>query len=132
MALKEDLQLGGRTRVVIMDSITSVAPEDAGSIVVSGSHGGVSSGGFALAVPLKAAFFSDAGVGKDEAGIAALAMLQQCGVAAGAVSHTSARIGEARDVWEHGVISHLNPAARDLGLVVGERLRDAVTRLAQP
>lgn len=34
--------------VVIMDSITKVTPADAGAIVVSASHGGASSGEFAL------------------------------------------------------------------------------------
>lgn len=128
--MKREVACGAGARVVLMDSITAVSAEDAGSIAVSGSHGGVSSGGFALEVPLKAAFFSDAGVGKDEAGIAALAMLQQRGVAAGAVSHTSARIGDAQDVWDHGRIAHLNEAARALGLRNGELLRDALARLA--
>jgi len=112
-----------------MDSITRVEPGDAGAIVVSASHGGGSSGGFALEVPLRAAFFNDAGVGKDDAGIAALAMLECRGVAAGTVAHTSARIGDAQDTWEHGVVSHVNATARALGIVPGERLRDALARL---
>lgn len=128
--LKQEVACGRGARVVLMDSITAVSAEDAGSIAVSGSHGGASSGEFALAVPLKAAFFSDAGVGKDGAGIAALQMLQQRGVAAGAVSHVSARIGDAQDVWEHGRISYLNAAARGLGFTLGESLREAVRRLA--
>ncbi|MEJ7928727.1 hypothetical protein WG922_01960 [Ramlibacter sp. AN1015] len=129
--MKQEVECDGALRIVLMDSITEVSAQDAGSVAVSGSHGGVSSGGFALEVPLKAAFFSDAGVGKDDAGIAALAMLQERGMAAGAVSHTSARIGDARDVWEHGEIAHLNAAARALGLQVGERLREALARLAR-
>lgn len=130
MLKKEAVRAGGG-RVVLMDSITKVAPEDTGSVVVSGSHGGTSSGEFALQVPLLMAVFNDAGVGKDDAGIAALAMLQARGVAGGTVSHTSARIGEAQDTWEHGVLSHLNARARELGLAPGERLRDAVMRLVQ-
>jgi hypothetical protein len=62
--------------VVILDSITSVTPDDVGAIIVSASHGGASSCEFALGVPLKAVFFNDAGLGKDDAGIAALSMLQ--------------------------------------------------------
>ena len=128
--LKKEVVRGKGARVVLMDSITKVTPEDAGSVVVSASHGGASSGEFALEVPLKAAFFNDAGVGKDDAGISALAMLQQRGVAGGTVSHTSARIGESQDMWDHGVISHLNQAARDLGLSVGDRLGEALDRVA--
>ncbi|WP_137893750.1 hypothetical protein [Ramlibacter sp. 2FC] len=129
--LKKEVAGGPGGRVLIMDSITKVTPEDAGCFVVSASHGGASSGEFALEVPLGAAFFNDAGVGKDEAGIAALAMLQARGVAGGTVSHTSARIGDAQDMWEHGVISHLNERAQALGLTVGERLGDALTRLTK-
>lgn len=129
--LKKEVVRGNGARVVIMDSITKVAPEDAGGIVVSASHGGASSGEFALEVPLKAAFFNDAGVGKDDAGIAALAMLQQRGVAGGTVSHTTARIGDAQDMWDHGVISHVNEHARNLGIAPGEDLREALTHLTR-
>jgi hypothetical protein len=128
--LKKEVVRGPGGVVLIMDSITKVAPQDEGAIVVSASHGGASSGEFALEVPLKAAFFNDAGGGKDGAGIAALAMLQARGVAGGTVAHTSARIGDALDTWECGVISHLNDAARQLGLAVGEPLRTALQRLA--
>ncbi|MGE5738867.1 MAG: hypothetical protein ACM34F_08230, partial [Betaproteobacteria bacterium] len=55
------VDLGHSLRVVIVDSITQLDPTDAGAIVVAASHGGVSSGEFALAVPLRAAFFNDAG-----------------------------------------------------------------------
>jgi len=128
--LKKEVASGANGRVVIMDSITKVTPEDAGGLVVSASHGGASSGEFALEVPLKAVFFNDAGVGKEDAGIAALAMLQASGVAAGAVSHTSARIGDSQDMWDHGVVSHVNECARALGVLPGQLLKPALTRLA--
>ena len=128
--LKKEVARGAKGRVVIMDSITKVTPEDAGGLVVSASHGGASAGEVALEVPLNAVFFNDAGVGKDEAGIAALAMLQASGVAAGAVSHTSARIGDSQDMWDHGVVSHVNQCARALGVLPGQPLKEALTRLA--
>jgi hypothetical protein len=115
-----------RGRVIIMDSITKVTPDDAGANVVSASHGGVSSGEFALAVPLSSVFFNDAGVGKELAGIAALAMLEARGIAAGTVSHETARIGDSKDMWEEGVISHANSHAAKRGLVPGLRLKDAL------
>jgi len=46
--LKEVVAEGRGGRVIAMDSITMATPEDAGAIVVSGSHGGASSGTFAL------------------------------------------------------------------------------------
>jgi hypothetical protein len=127
--LKAEVENRRGGRVVVMDSITSLTPDDAGAIVVSASHGGVSSGEFALALPLTAAFFNDAGVGKDNAGIAALEMLQNKGIAAGTVSHTSARIGDSADMWSNGVISHVNQAARKLGLKPGSNLRTMLIQI---
>ena len=116
----------GDRKAIAMDSISYVDASDAGHIVVSASHGGASSAEYANRHPLAAVFFNDAGIGKDKAGIAALAMLK---VPAGTVSHLSARIGDATDMWQHGVISHINDAARRSGLTVGERLQEAVGKL---
>jgi hypothetical protein len=126
MARETVAEFDGR-KVIIMDSITHVEEEDTDQIVVSASHGGVSSGGFACEHRLGAVFFNDAGVGKENAGIAALEMLEQRSVAAGTVSNESAKIGEARDHWENGVISHLNETARAAGLREGEPLREAIS-----
>lgn len=127
---KAEVFRGARSRVVVMDSITQLAAQDAGSLVVSGSHGGSSSAEFALAHPVLAVFFNDAGIGKDEAGIAALSILQARGIAAGVVAHDSARIGDARDAWEHGVLSRVNDAATRLGLAAGVPLRAGLQALA--
>jgi len=112
--------------VVLVDSITQLDAGDAGLWAVSGSHGGSSSASFALALPLAGAVFNDAGIGKDEAGVAALALLQAQGTPAVAVTHHSARIGDALDTWEHGVISRVNAAAAALGLLPGQRLQDGL------
>ena len=127
--LKTEALRGAVGRVVLMDTITKVDVGDTGAFVVSGPHGGTSSGEFALAVPLALAVFNDAGVGKDEAGVAALVMLQARGTPACTVAHTSARIGEARDTFEHGVVSRVNAAARALGLREGLALRAALEQL---
>jgi len=129
--LKTEVVSGPRGRVLLMDSITKVAPGDEDTMVVSASHGGASSGEFALEIPLRVVFFNDAGVGKDNAGIAALDMLQSKGVAGGAVSHVSARIGDSQDMWDHGVVSHVNALASSMGIVPGQALRDTLTRLTQ-
>lgn len=124
--LKGEVHRGPGGRVIVMDSITKLTRDDEGAVIVTGSHGGTSSGEFALEVPVKAVFFNDAGVGKDDAGIAALAMLQARGIAAGAVAHTSGRIGDSQDMWENGDISHVNEAARLLGISPGGKLRAAL------
>ena len=116
--------------VVLHDSVTEVTAPDAGRVVVTGSHGGASAGRYALAVRARLYVFNDAGVGKDEAGIAALVMLQAAGQPAVAVAHTSARIGEAADTWAGGVISRVNAPAAALGFRTGQVLRDAVEAIA--
>ena len=116
----------------LVDSITELKPADAGCIAVSGSHGGISSARYALAARPLLCVFNDAGVGRDGAGIAALAFLQSHGLAACTVSHSGARIGEAQSTLVDGVISHLNAAAAALGLCTGQAVRDAVASLQLP
>jgi len=120
-------ELAGR-RVLLLDSITWVDREDTGQILITGSHGGRSAGEYAVSVVLALCCFNDAGVGKERAGIVALDMLEQRGGPALAYSHDSARIGDARDAWTNGVISHVNAGAATLGFSVGEALRPAIVR----
>lgn len=118
------MQIGAR-RIVLMDSISYVDGSDQGAFVVSGSHGGASSARYVLAVPLAGVVFNDAGIGKDNAGIAGLAMLDAQRIPALAVAYTSARIGDAADTWEHGIISACNVSAVVRGGRVGMAVREA-------
>lgn len=126
--IKEEVARVGSRRVILVDSITQAAAEDENEVVISASHGGKSSGEFALRVPLAAVFFNDAGVGKGSAGIAALDMLQERGIPAGTYSHDSARIGDARDAWAEGVLSHVNGLGHEAGLRPGASLRGAIEK----
>ncbi len=114
---------GLRLTLLVVDSITEAIGRGAGCAVVSGSHGGTSAARFALEAGVALAVFNDAGVGRDGAGIAALEALQREGVAACAVRHDSARIGDAWSTWDDGVISHANAAAAALGARPGRALR---------
>lgn len=115
----------------LLDTITSIDATHVDGVVVSGSHGGVSSTGFVLRAPAKprAVFFNDAGVGKDRAGVVALELLDAIGVACAVYSHDSARIGDARDGYENGVVSDANAVARAAGVYPGQRVRDAARRM---
>ena len=115
----------------VIDSITELQPADAGCIALSGSHGGLSSARYALAVRPLLSVFNDAGVGLDDAGIAGLAFLQSHGLAACAVSHTSARIGQAASTLTHGVVSHANAAAQALGISPQEPLQPQLNKLSR-
>ena len=109
--------------VLVLDSITEAIGPGVGCVVVCGSHGGLSAGRFALQAQVKLVVFNDAGVGLDQAGIAALAQMQHEGVAACTVSHLSARIGDANSTLSTGVISHVNACAQQLGARPGTALR---------
>ncbi len=113
----------------VVDSITQLGPQDEGCLAVSGSHGGISSARYALAARPHLSVFNDAGVGKDEAGLAALPFLQSHALAACTVAHTSARIGEASSTLEDGVVSHVNDLAQALGVRVGQRCQHVVEGL---
>lgn len=117
------------TPLRVVDSITELGLQDAGCLAVSGSHGGISSARYALAARPLLSVFNDAGVGKDAAGLAALAFLQEQGLAACTVSHDSARIGEAASTLADGVISHVNPLALALGAGVGQPCRQLIRAL---
>lgn len=113
----------------VVDSITQLSPHDAGCLAVSGSHGGMSSARYALAARPHLTVFNDAGVGRDSAGLAALAFLQQHGLAACTVGHSSSRIGEAASTLEDGVISHVNTLAEQLGAMPGQSCKVLVESL---
>jgi hypothetical protein len=115
----------------VVDSIASAEPAMADAVVVSGSHGGVSAARYVLALARRpfAVFFNDAGIGKDRAGVAALVLLEQAGVAAAAYSNASARIGEGADGLDEGVVSAVNAPAAAAGLRAGMRVAAAADRL---
>jgi hypothetical protein len=74
---------------------------------------------------LRAIILHDAGVGRDGAGIGSLALLEQHGIAAAAVSYLSARIGDAADMMQRGLISHANRPAAECGVNPGMSCAEA-------
>ena len=117
--------------LLCLDSIAAAPGVGEGAVVVSGSHGGLSAARYAIEARVRIAVFNDAGVGRDGAGIAGLALLEDAGIAACTVSHDSARIGEAASTLDHGVISHVNPRAAVLGAVPGMMLRAWIATLTR-
>lgn len=103
----------------IMDSITQ--PDDApGTVIIAGSHGGVSAGRYAARLGVTGVIFNDAGVGRDEAGLASLSYFDGFGCPAATVNHRSARIADGVDMGRNGTISHVNETAADLGCAKGQ------------
>jgi hypothetical protein len=115
-------------RVVAMDSISSVLPEDRGQVVVSASNGGDASGRVAADYGLGFVVTNDAGVGKDDAGIAGMRDLDAAGIPAVTVSHVSAEISNGEDTWRNGVVSFVNQTAARDGALVGAPVQEVVLR----
>jgi hypothetical protein len=111
-----------------LDSASLLGAEHVGTVVVTGSHGGLLGGrpDTALKFDALAALFNDAGIGIDEAGVTRLPALEARGIAAGTVAAASARIGDARSTYEDGILTRINPRAASLGIGPGMSAREFV------
>ncbi|WP_428633646.1 hypothetical protein [Sedimenticola sp.] len=137
------LRLGAadaRPAVIGCDSVCLVRQEDAGAILVVGSHAAMHAAEpwTALGTAACAAFFHDAGCQGEAEGISRLPVLDRFAIPAAAVDHRTARIGDAASLWESGRLSYLNQHARQAGWCVGMTVQDVVAliqfgeRLSQP
>ena len=73
-------------------------------MVVSGSHGGTSAAEFAARAGVRAVIFNDAGVGKENAGVRGLELLDALGIAAATVASALLVSAMARTRW-HAALS---------------------------
>jgi hypothetical protein len=123
----------GATRIVALDSNGLVGPDDAGHVMVTGSHGGLLGGKPETAVKaaVAMALYNDAGIGIDAAGLSRLPALDSRGIPAGCVSCFSARIGDALSTWNDGYISACNATAAARGGRIGQSARDFVAALLE-
>lgn len=129
---RSEATVPGTSKVIVMvDSIALARPSDAGGVVVSGSHGGTPSDGYAAKIGMQLVLFNDAGFGADYSGIASLQILEHKGIAAAAVSAFTARIGDGRSTYDTGILSAANTRAMALGAVVGAPARDFIAALAR-
>ncbi|MEX2535524.1 MAG: hypothetical protein WD273_07965 [Trueperaceae bacterium] len=115
--------------VLLLDALDDMSAEHSDFVLVSGAHAGLDSARRVLRRPPQLAVFNDAGVGKDRAGIAGLELLDAFHIPAAAVDVNSARIGDAADTLENGVITHYNKLAQALGVEVGDSVREVLTKL---
>jgi hypothetical protein len=115
--------------VLVADSVTELGTAARGAVLVAGSHGGRLAAAYASQAGVHAVILNDAGVGKDGAGVSGLAALEALGMAAAAVSHESARIGDGPDTLERGVVSRANAVAAACGVVAGMPARKAAALL---
>ena len=117
----------------LLNSIAHISNSHTKAVVISGSDGGRSSAEFVIALKRKPScvFFNDAGGGKEHAGKVALSILEAHGVPCASYSHMSARIGDAQDGYEHGIVTEMNNLARLKGVGLAMTVKDAANLLSQ-
>lgn len=118
--------------ICALDSASLVRPDDAGAIVLTGSHGALPGGRPEAAIKINvfAAVFNDADFGADDAGISRLPALDARGIAGATVSAWSARIGDGLSTYRDGFVSALNATASACGAEIGISAAELVGRLA--
>jgi hypothetical protein len=111
----------GPPQVWAVDSASLVTDQDAGCILVTGSHGGLLGGRArsAIRAQVLAALFNDAGIGIDNAGISRLPALDDRRIAGATVAAATARIGDGRSTLNDGILSAINALAAEYGIRVG-------------
>jgi uncharacterized protein YunC (DUF1805 family) len=112
--------------ITVTDSITFLNESNAGDIVVCGSHGGVSAGEYAQKRHLKAVFFNDAGIGKNNAGVKSLESLSDAGILACTVDCMSAEIFNGQDILDNGIISVCNQKAKSRNIKEKMTVKEAI------
>ncbi len=119
--------------IVTADSVTKLGPEHRDQVLIGASHGGVYAGYLAAKAGVRAVILNDAGIGKDEAGIASLGYLDEVGLPAATVDNMTARIADGEDMARRGEISYVNQAAARVGCRPGMSAREcADCMLAAP
>jgi len=115
---------------LILDSVTHLTDAHRGMAAHCASHGGIYAGHHAASMGIGALILNDAGIGREQAGLGGVLLLERLGVPAAAISHRSARIGNGTDGVARGRLSFVNRPAAALGLVVGMACREALGLLA--
>lgn len=113
-------------KIIVTDSITFLNRENSSDIVVCGSHGGLSAGHYAIKHGVKAVFFNDAGIGKNNAGVKSLDLLNDAGILACTVNCMSAEIFNGHDSLDNGIISVCNRLAKSRNIKENMTVKEAI------
>ncbi len=118
-------------KYAVLDSVTHLTDAHYGLASYCASHGGLYAGYYAAKCGTGGVILNDAGIGREQAGIAGVKLLDDLGVPAATVSHRSCRIGDGADGLARGILSTVNAAAGKLGLREGMTCSDALDLLSR-
>jgi hypothetical protein len=117
-------------RIVIMDSARWVDERNTErDVVLPASYIGVLPARMCAVHRPRGVIGHDACVGKDGAGIAGLWYLESLGIPAATADGMTVEMGNGRDLYDSGLISHVNYHAEVLGVSVGMPVRTAAELL---
>lgn len=105
--------------VIVTDSIVFGLPEDRRNILVTAGHTGRSGARHIQTVGPFGFICSDGGRGRDDSGMAGLAIVEADGIAGATVDARLARMGDGMSTYRDGIISAVNALAAGCGVEIG-------------
>jgi uncharacterized protein YunC (DUF1805 family) len=120
-------------RIVALDSSSYLEPHKTlpTDVIVVGSYCGTRILAPMFTRGVKAVIATDAGIGKDNAGISGLLHAETIGVPVATIAAMSAETSNGRETLLLGEISRVNAQARALGVTSGMNAYEAAARLAK-
>jgi len=119
-------------RIIVMDSITFADERNnSGDVLIGASFCGMLSIRWPLRVDPKGVICHAAGPGRAEAGVNGLYALEALGIPGAAADTMSCRIADGHDMYENGIVSHVNDSAAKLGIAAGMPIREAARRMLE-
>jgi hypothetical protein len=118
-------------QVICTDSIAFGLPEDVRNVLVTAGHTGRSAVPYLLRARPFGFICSDGGKGREDAGVAGLAMVESEGLAGATVDARRARMGDGMSSYRDGIISAANALALAAGVRVGMTAAEAASLLVR-
>lgn len=116
-------------QVVCTDSIAFGRPEDVRNVLVTAGHTGRSAVPYLRKVRPFGFICSDGGKGREDAGVAGLAIVEAEGLAGATVDARLARMGDGLSSYRDGIVSAVNALASAAGVRVGMPAAQAASLL---
>ena len=106
-------------QVVVTDSIIFGTEADKANVLVTAGHTGQSGARHIINVHPFGFICSDGGRGRNDSGMAGLALTDDAGIAGATVDARLARMGDGMSTYEDGIVSAANALALSCGVSVG-------------
>ena len=116
-------------QVVVTDSIIFCTEADKANVLVTAGHTGRSGARHIINVHPFGFICSDGGRGRNDSGMAGLALTNEAGIAGATVDAKLARMGDGMSTYEDGIVSAANALALRCGVTIGMTAKEAAIHL---